>query len=71
MELLQFSPLSVITNSHCRFAFVKSPRLQLTAKPKLGQREVKLSAVTQWIEKKLCDVVNVRKYKSIGPAMTT
>ena len=43
----------------CRFGFTKSPRLELVAKPKLGQREVKLSAVTLWIEKKLREVVDV------------
>ena len=36
-----------------------NPVLDLVAKPKLGQREVTLSYVTDWIEKKLCDVVEV------------
>ncbi len=45
-----------------RFGFTKSPQLELSAKPKLGQREVKLAAVSQWIEKKLRDVVKVLQY---------
>ena len=42
-----------------RWGFHGSPRLELVAKPRLGHREVKLSRVTHWIEKKLCDIVDV------------
>ena len=43
----------------CRWGFDGSPKLDLVAKPKVGHREVKLSKVTHWIERKLCDVVDV------------
>lgn len=39
------------------YGFTQNPRLELVAKPKLGQREVTLSYVTDWIEKKLCELV--------------
>ena len=39
---------------------MRNPHLILDAKPKVGQREVTLSYVTDWIEKKLCEVVEVR-----------
>lgn len=45
----------------CRYGFEKNPRLKLHAKPKLGHREVTLSYVTDWIEKKLCEVVEVSR----------
>ena len=44
---------------HCRYGFAENPKLELVATPKLGQREVTLSYVTDWIEKKLCEVVEV------------
>ena len=40
---------------------MKNPNLELIAKPKLGQRQVTLSYVTEWIEKKLCNLVEVGK----------
>lgn len=43
----------------CRYGFEKRPKLDLVAKPRLGHREVTLSRVTHWIEKKLCELVNV------------
>ena len=52
-----------ILSSHSlthRYGFTQNPRLELVAKPKLGQREVTLSYVTDWIEKKLCELVEVR-----------
>lgn len=53
---------SMVCYCYCyydRFGFQESPKLELVAKPKLGQREVTLSYVTDWIEKKLCEVVEV------------
>ena len=44
---------------YCRYGFQKSPKLDLVAKPKLGHREVTYSRVTHWIEKKLCELVDV------------
>ena len=38
---------------------MKNPNLELVARPKLGQRQVTLSYVTEWIEKKLCNLVEV------------
>ena len=46
---------------HCRYGFAENPKLELVATPKLGQREVTLSYVTDWIEKKLCEVVEVSR----------
>lgn len=43
----------------CRYGFKNSPKLELVAKPKLGQRQVTLSQVTHWIENKLRDLVDV------------
>ena len=37
----------------CRYGFRKPPHLELKARPKLGEREVTLAHVTDWIEKKL------------------
>jgi len=36
-----------------RYGFRKPPRLELKARPKLGEREVTFAHVTDWIEKKL------------------
>jgi len=41
------------------YGFKSSPTLDLVAKPKLGHREVTLTKVTHWIEKKLHELVNV------------
>ena len=48
-----------------RYGFAENPKLELVATPKLGQREVTLSYVTDWIEKKLCEVVEVIYYNEI------
>lgn len=37
----------------CRYGFRTPPHLELKARPKLGEREVTLAHVTDWIEKKL------------------
>lgn len=42
-----------------RYGFKETPKLELVAKPRLGQKEVTLSHVTHWIEKKLCALVDV------------
>ena len=42
-----------------RYGFKSPPKLTLVAKPRLGNREVKLSRVTHWIERKLQELVNV------------
>lgn len=36
-----------------RYGFRSPPLLELKARPKLGEREVTLAHVTDWIEKKL------------------
>lgn len=36
-----------------RYGFRSPPHLELKARPKLGEREVTLVHVTEWIEKKL------------------
>jgi len=36
------------------YGFRGNPRLWLQARPKLGERQVNISQVTSWIEKKLC-----------------
>lgn len=50
----------------CRYGFKNSPKLELVAKPKLGQREVTLSHVTHWIENKLRDLVDVSCARLMG-----
>ena len=42
-----------------RYGFERKPYLSLSAKPKVFNREVTLSYVTDWIEKKLVEVVEV------------
>lgn len=37
----------------CRYGFRGTPLLFVSARPKLGDRQVKLTHVTEWIEKKL------------------
>lgn len=37
----------------CRYGFRTPPHLELKARPKLGEREVTLAHVTDWIERKL------------------
>ena len=36
-----------------RYGFRGNPQLWLVAKPKVGEREVTMSHITEWIEKKL------------------
>lgn len=43
----------MLTSSSYRYGFRKPPHLELKARPKLGEREVTLAHVTDWIEKKL------------------
>ena len=42
-----------------RYGFERKPYLSLSAKPKVFNREVTLSYVTDWIEKKLIELVEV------------
>ena len=44
-----------------RYGFKGSPRLSLVAKPRLGQRQVHMAKVTHWIERKLCELVEVSR----------
>lgn len=44
---------NVLTVVFYRYGFRKPPHLELKARPKLGEREVTLAHVTDWIEKKL------------------
>ena len=36
-----------------RYGFRTNPKLWLSAKPKVGERQVTVTHVTEWIEKKL------------------
>ena len=56
---IKFIIIVLFITELCRWGFHGSPKLELTAKPKFGHREVKLSTVTHWIEKKLCEIVDV------------
>lgn len=42
-----------------RYGFKGRPTLDLSAKPKLGHREVTIHYITEWIESKLKEVVEV------------
>lgn len=48
----------VIEHSN-RYGFQGKPMLDLSAKPKLGQREVTIHYVTEWIENKLKELLEV------------
>lgn len=43
-----------------RYGFQQKPYLLLSAKPKLFNRQVTFSYVTDWIEKRLIELVEVR-----------
>lgn len=47
----------------CRYGFRSPPHLELKARPKLGEREVTLGHVTEWIEKKLDQEFQVQTKK--------
>lgn len=54
--LLPCLPLNAVVcylSSPKRYGFRKPPYVELKARPKLGEREVTLVHVTDWIEKKL------------------
>ena len=53
-------PLTHIASSIVRYGFELRPYLLLSAKPKLFNRQVTFSYVTEWIEKKLIELVEVR-----------
>lgn len=55
-----FKRLIVLLNSGHRYGFRTPPHLELKARPKLGEREVTLAHVTDWIEKKLDQEFQVR-----------
>lgn len=48
-----------------RYGFRSPPHLELKARPKLGEREVTLVHVTDWIEKKLDQEFQVNTEKNI------
>lgn len=49
-----------------RYGFEQKPYLLLSAKPKLFNRQVTFSYVTDWIEKKLIELVEVRASVQAG-----
>lgn len=51
--LLFFASKCGYLSSFKRYGFRKPPYIELKARPKLGEREVTLVHVTDWIEKKL------------------
>ena len=51
-----------------RYGFRACPRLCLSAKPKVGEREVTVTHVTEWIEKKLAMEFQVRQAGMCGGA---
>lgn len=48
--------------SAARYGFRSPPHLELKARPKLGEREVTLVHITDWIEKKLEQEFQVWSY---------
>lgn len=50
-----------MSSSLCRYSFSVPPKLDLHVRPKLGEREVTLCHVTEWIEKKLQDEFQVKE----------
>lgn len=49
-----------------RYGFRSPPLLELKARPKLGEREVTLAHVTDWIEKKLEQEFQVKFYELVS-----
>lgn len=49
-----------------RYGFRSPPLLELKARPKLGEREVTLAHVTDWIEKKLEQEFQVKVHDLVG-----
>ena len=64
MSLYNFSHERFLVSA--RYGFRSPPHLELKARPKLGEREVTLVHVTDWIEKKLNQEFQVGSGK-IGP----
>lgn len=50
-----------------RYGFRSPPHLELKARPKLGEREVTLAHVTDWIERKLDQEFQVQTDQKKGP----
>lgn len=50
-----------LLSSSQRYGFRKPPYVELKARPKLGEREVTLVHVTEWIEKKLEQELQVKR----------
>lgn len=50
-----------MSSSLFRYSFSAPPKLDLHVRPKLGEREVTLCHVTEWIEKKLQDEFQVKE----------
>jgi len=50
---IKFQTFSLLLHCFLRYGFRGNPDLVLSAKPYVGEREVSLSPVTDWIEKKL------------------
>lgn len=50
-----------LSSSLFRYSFSAPPKLDLHVRPKLGEREVTLCHVTEWIEKKLQDEFQVQR----------
>lgn len=50
-----------VSSSLVRYSFSVPPKLDLHVRPKLGEREVTLCHVTEWIEKKLQDEFQVKE----------
>lgn len=50
-----------MSSSLFRYSFSVPPKLDLHVRPKLGEREVTLCHVTEWIEKKLQDEFQVKE----------
>lgn len=50
-----------LSSSLFRYSFSVPPKLDLHVRPKLGEREVTLCHVTEWIEKKLQDEFQVKE----------
>lgn len=53
-------PSHATTSFFGRYGFERKPYLLLSAKPKLFNRQVTFSYVTDWIEKRLIELVEVR-----------
>lgn len=49
----------ILNHANCRYGFHGNPKLWLSARPTLGERQVNFYHISNWIEQKLCQEFQV------------